>query len=144
MMSLRALAEWVTGRRWKPRDLGSAGEKAAARYYRWRGYSIQARNLRERDGEIDLVARRGRRIVFVEVKTRQQTGSGQPWEAVDRDKQLQIVRLAERFLLTSRLQDLEIHFDVMSILWDGRRFRIQRFEDAFTPVGKPGKPWRWV
>lgn len=143
MRSLRALAEWVTRRRWTPRDLGSAGENAAARYYRWRGYSIQARNLRSREGEIDLVARRGRKIIFVEVKTRQQIGSGQPYEAVDRDKQLQIVHLAQRFLSTSRLKDLEIHFDVMSILWDGRRFRIQRFEDAFVPMGTPGRPWTW-
>lgn len=143
MMSLRALADWMIRRRWAPRDLGNAGEDAAARYYRWRGYTIQARNLRLRDGEIDLVARRGRKIVFVEVKTRQQIGFGQPYEAVDRDKQLQIVHLAERFLATSKLEDLEIHFDVMSILWDGRRFRIQRFEDAFTPMGRAGKPWRW-
>jgi len=143
MISLRALTGWFAKRRWTARDLGNAGEDAAVRYYRWRGYSILERNLRSRDGEIDLVLRRGRRIVFVEVKTRQQTGTGQPYEAVDRNKQLQIVHLAQRFLVTSNLEDLEVHFDVMSILWDGRRFRVQRFEDAFTPIGSPGKPWRW-
>lgn len=144
MMSLRDLTSWMKKRRLTARDLGNAGENAAARYYRWRGYSILERNLRSRDGEIDLVVRRGRKIVFVEVKTRQQVGTGQPYEAVDRDKQLQIVHLAQRFLSNSRLPDLEVHFDVVSILWDGRRFRIQRFEDAFMPMGRPGKPWRWI
>jgi len=143
MISLRALVDLVTRRAWTPRDLGRAGEKAAARFYRWRGYTIAARNVRWRDGEIDLVARRGRKIVFVEVKTRQQTGSGHPYEAVDREKQLQIVHLAQRFLFTGKLTDLKVHFDVMSILWDGRRFRIQRFEDAFAPMGSAGRPWKW-
>ena len=53
------------------RQLGQRGERRAAWFYRIRGYRIVARNVHLRGGEIDLVARRGRTLVFVEVKARQ-------------------------------------------------------------------------
>src|SRR5438067_8320498 len=66
------------------KDLGRRGERRAAWFYRLRGYWIVARNERLRRGEIDLVVRRGKVLVFVEVKTRQSLTAGEGYEAVDR------------------------------------------------------------
>ncbi|MBV8236318.1 MAG: YraN family protein, partial [Acidimicrobiia bacterium] len=55
------------------RALGASGEQAAADWYVTNGYEIVARNWRCRDGELDLIVRRGRTFVFCEVKTRTST-----------------------------------------------------------------------
>lgn len=126
-----------------PAQLGRAGERRAAWHYRLRFYRLIARNLRYDCGEIDLVFRRGRTLVFVEVKTRQQRHAGEPWEAVDREKQLRILRAAERFCRERSLTDLRIRFDVVAIYWDGKRLKLERFENAFQVETMPGVPWRW-
>lgn len=126
-----------------PRDLGAAGERRASRYYRARLYSILARNLRDREGEIDLVVRRGRTVVFVEVKTRQQRHAGAPHEAVTRSKQLVIAGLADRFLRRHDLTGCSVRFDVLSLFWNGRRFEVEHFADAFRLETEPAAPWRW-
>src|SRR5579872_3795991 len=73
--------------------LGRAGEDLAAAWYEARGYAVVARNWRSAGGEIDLVARRGRLVVIVEVKARSSDRFGHPAEAVMRDKQLRLRRL---------------------------------------------------
>jgi putative endonuclease len=108
-----------------------------------RGYSIVARNERLQRGEIDLVVRRGRVLVFVEVKTRQSLAAGEGYEAVDRAKQLQLVRLAGEYLARHR-HGGEIRYDVLSLFWTGMRFVIRHFPDAFRPVSDPRRPWRWT
>lgn len=124
------------------RALGPMGERRAAWYLRLRGYRVLERNFRWGDGEIDLIVRRGRRVAFVEVKTRQQTAKGTPAEAVDRRKQLQIGRLAERYLTAHALPGCSLHFDVISLFWDGWRFRLAHVKDAFVLEAVPGTPWR--
>jgi putative endonuclease len=98
--------------------LGRRGEELAARWYRTQGYEIVARNWRAgRDGELDLVARRGREVlVFCEVKTRSSTAFGVPAEAVGRAKQARIRRLAARFLADNGVRAREIRFDVACVL----------------------------
>jgi putative endonuclease len=80
------------------RALGASGEDAAAAWYEANGYEVVARNWRCRQGELDLVARRGRTFVFCEVKTRTTTAFGAPVEAVTRTKQARIRVLAARWL----------------------------------------------
>ncbi|HSP13978.1 MAG TPA: YraN family protein [Thermoanaerobaculia bacterium] len=123
------------------RELGTRGERRAAWFYRLRGYRIVSRNLRLRSGEIDLVARRGRTIVIVEVKTRQSLAAGEGHEAVDRRKRERLVRLANEYVSGER--GVQIRYDVMSLFWNGRRFLVSHYPDAFRPVADPHEPWRW-
>ena len=76
------------------RALGTSGEDAVARWYEREGYEILDRNWRVREGEIDLVVRRGTTVVFCEVKTRRGTGFGFPAEAVTVAKQRRLRGLA--------------------------------------------------
>lgn len=126
-----------------PRELGARGERRAAWFYRLRGYSVVARNLRLPAGEIDLVVRRGQTVVIVEVKTRQSLHAGEGHEAVDRRKREQLVRLGEQFAARQRGPFVRLRFDVLSLFWTGRRFAVTHYADAFRPVSDPQRPWRW-
>jgi putative endonuclease len=97
------------------RALGAAGEERAAAWYRARGYEVVSRNWRCRDGELDLVVRRGRQLVFVEVKARTTDRFGVPAEAVTPVKQRRLRRLAGRFVATTGERGA-LRFDVVGIL----------------------------
>jgi putative endonuclease len=99
------------------RALGVSGEDAAAAWYEARGFEVQARNWRCRDGELDLVVRDGRMYVFCEVKARTTDAFGVPAEAVTRDKQQRLRRLAARWLEDEApALAREIRFDVAAVL----------------------------
>jgi putative endonuclease len=98
------------------RELGASGEARVAAWYEANGYQVVDRNWRCRQGELDLVARRGRTIVFCEVKTRSSAAFGSPVEAVTRDKQARLRVLAARWLDDSPVVAREIRFDVASVL----------------------------
>jgi len=102
------------------RALGAAGEEAVARWYARAGYSVLARNWRVREGEIDLVARRGATIVFCEVKTRRGDAFGTPAEAVTARKQARLRTLAVRWLAAFDAHADVLRFDVASVTPDGR------------------------
>jgi putative endonuclease len=123
------------------RELGVRGERRAAWFYRLRGYRIVARNLRLRSGEIDLVARRGKTIAIVEVKTRQSLAAGEGHDAVDRTKRERLVRLGNEYV--SREPAAHIRYDVVSLFWNGRRFILSHYPDAFRPIADPHTPWKW-
>ncbi len=99
------------------RDLGFRGEEAAARFLEAGGYEILARNVRLGRCELDIVARDGARLVFVEVKTRSGEGYGRPAEAVTPAKQRRIVQAALLFLQREGLQPAELRFDVVEVRW---------------------------
>ena len=88
------------------RAFGQAGEEQAAAWYRARGYEVIDRNWRCRDGELDLVARRGRTLVFVEVKARRTDRFGIPAEAVTPTKQRRLRALARRYLEATDVRPL--------------------------------------
>ena len=98
------------------RELGAEGEAAAAAWYEARGYDIVARNWRCREGELDLVVRRGRQLVFVEVKTRTTDRFGVPAEAVTPAKQRRLRGLAMRYLADTGTRGGDLRFDVVAIL----------------------------
>ncbi|MEE3368472.1 MAG: YraN family protein [Planctomycetota bacterium] len=113
--------------------LGAQGEALAARYLQRQGYRIIERGVRSGRGEIDLVARHGRTIVFVEVKTRRSPRSGNPALAVDEEKQRRLARLALAYCKQHRLQDCPARFDVVGIVWSAacRSPRIAHYVGAF-------------
>lgn len=137
-----SVLERLLVRSFAPRDLGRRGEARARWFYRLRGYTIVAKNVATGDGEIDLIARRGKTIVFVEVKTRQQSIAGAPWEAVDRRKQLQVARLAEAWIRANEPEAESFRFDVLSLVWSGWRFKVEHFENAFELHHDPQRPWK--
>lgn len=79
-------------------DLGRAGEQRAADYLRRHGYEILDRNWRGTAGEIDIVARKGRSVRVIEVKTRTSTRFGHPFEALDDRKVRRLWNLAHEWL----------------------------------------------
>ena len=121
--------------------LGRLGEHRAAWFYRLRGYSIVERNLRLRAGEIDLVARRGRTVAIVEVKTRQSRTAGEGFDAVDRRKRERLVRLGDQY--AAMHPGVQLRYDILSLFWTGWRFAVTYFEDAFRPIADAARPWRW-
>ena len=74
------------------------GERIAARHYRLRGYRILGANVRVGGNELDLIVRRGRHLVFVEVKERSRDAFGGPVAAVDREKRRRVRRAAAAWL----------------------------------------------
>jgi putative endonuclease len=111
--------------------VGDAGEATAAAWYEANGYEILERNWRRRDGEVDLIARRGRTVVFCEVKARSTDAFGSGAEAVVPAKQRRIRRLASRWLAeltpASGRALVDLRFDVVSITGP----EVDVIEDAF-------------
>jgi len=111
--------------------LGEIGEDLACRELERRGYAIVARRYRRRGGEIDIIARDGPTIVFVEVKTRNGRAFGSAVDAVTGWKQRKIVQLALDYLMRQRLAACSCRFDVVSIHFDAGRPQIEVFQNAF-------------
>lgn len=113
-------------------NLGKDGENLACQELTSRGYAIVARGYRTRFGEIDIIARDGEAMVFVEVKRRSGPACGTAAEAVTRPKQLRVVRMAVDYLAREGLFDkIPVRFDVVAIddLPDGPRITV--FQGAF-------------
>jgi putative endonuclease len=108
--------------------LVNAAELRAARWYRLRGYRILDRNAWAGGNELDVVARRGRRLVFCEVKEKTGDDYGDPAEMVDPEKQRRLRRAATAWLSARpELAELELSFDVITV----HRGRLERIADAF-------------
>lgn len=94
---------------------GQEGEELAATYLKTLGYHIYFRNFRCRYGELDIVGRRNRELVFVEVKTRAGDGFGEPGEAVDSGKLKHMMQSGAFFIQKFGLQHMDVRFDVIEI-----------------------------
>jgi len=106
-------------KRSRNKDLGKAGETMAYRYLKGCGYNVLERNYSTPLGEIDIVAKDGSVLVFVEVKTRRSTIYGMPEESVDIKKKRKLTKLAQLYISKKRLFDKEARFDIVSICVDG-------------------------
>jgi putative endonuclease len=95
--------------------LGKSGEDLACEELVQRGYAILERRYRTRAGEIDIVAREGDRLVFVEVKTRRSVRYGDPAEAVTAVKRRQIALMAADYLARRRPRARACRFDVVAV-----------------------------
>lgn len=111
------------------RTIGTAYEEQAVLFLQQKGYYIVEKNFRCRQGEIDIVARDGQYLVFVEVKYRKASANGLPEEAVDRRKQQKIIRTAQYYLYQKNLgEDCPCRFDVVGICGDRIRLTQNAFE----------------
>ncbi len=132
---LQSLIKRFLERRATPKvdaSLGERGENVAAKYLTGLGYKILQRNYRVKAGEIDIVARHGRTLVFVEVKTRVDE-EVRPEDQVNLDKQHQITKAARTYLSRFGHPQPPARFDVIAIVWpEGREPIIRHHQNAFT------------
>ncbi len=109
---------------------GKQGEKIAAGYLKSKGYEILDVNFRfSRIAEVDIIAKMGKNLVFVEVKTRTSTLFGDGAEAVDSRKLVNIYIAAQYYINKKKLQNLKPRIDVISILLDKNSFSIKHIEN---------------
>ncbi|MCI6499660.1 YraN family protein [Lachnospiraceae bacterium HCP1S3_C3] len=110
------------------RATGTAYEKKAAEYLKENGYDIIECNFRCRYGEIDIIAKDEKTLVFAEVKYRSSLRYGMPYEAVNRGKQRKIMLTAEYYRMKNNVSaNTNCRFDVISILGN----EIEHIKNAF-------------
>ncbi|MBI1911544.1 MAG: YraN family protein [Deltaproteobacteria bacterium] len=110
---------------------GKKGEEEAERILKKQGYKIIEKNYRCRFGEIDIIAKDGDTIAFVEVKTRVNDRFGSPKSSVDYRKQKHITNASAYYLNEKGLDDSSVRFDVVSLELGGDRFSFELIKDAF-------------
>ena len=109
------------------RAIGSQGEADARAFLAGKGVKVLDTNYRRPTGEIDIIARQGGTLLFIEVKRRSSLRYGRPAEAVDRKKQAHILRTALLYLQEKRLGDVPVRFDVIEVMPG----EIRHIENAF-------------
>jgi putative endonuclease len=128
------MREWLEKllKRDPPLDvLGQRGENLAARHLRNQGYKILIRNFRCEVGEVDIIARDGRSLVFVEVKTRADE-EPTPEAQVNAAKRHQLTKAAKHYLSRYGSPQPPARFDVVAIVWPtGREAKIRHTPNAF-------------
>ncbi|SFT84294.1 putative endonuclease [Lishizhenia tianjinensis] len=113
--------------------LGKLGENLAVQYLLDKGYTIVDRNYRYGRNEVDIIVSDQNHIVFVEVKTRNNNNIGEPYQAVTRKKQKQIIKVAHNYLVENNIET-EARLDVISIVLNSKVKKIEHIEDAFHTV----------
>ncbi len=111
--------------------LGALGEQEAARYLRHEGYVILAANYETYVGELDIVAQKGKKLCFVEIKTRTEGGMTNPADAVDGRKRENIRGSAAAFMNANSL-DMKYRFDIIEVfVRDEKVVKINHIKNAF-------------
>ena len=113
-------------------DLGKVGEELAGNHLIGKGYQILERNWRFGHKEIDIIACKDNVLAVIEVKTRKSDDFGKPDIAVGREKQRMLIRAADAYVRYKGL-DVDVRFDIISIIVNERGQHIEHIEDAFTP-----------
>lgn len=112
--------------------IGRMGEDAAAKALKKNGYGIVAKNFRCRFGEIDIIAKDGKTLVFVEVKTRASDAFGTPGASVDARKQQRIITASSIYMHENGLDEAQVRFDVVGVdTSNGKVSRVEIIRDAF-------------
>jgi putative endonuclease len=114
-------------------ELGILGEKLAQEYLTKKGFKHIDFNFRFGKLEVDIISLENNQLVVTEVKTRQTAEIGEPWRAVTRAKQKQIIKVADAYLKWKHL-NIDTRFDIISIVHNQYRTEIEHIVDAFTTV----------
>ncbi len=112
--------------------LGNDGENIAIRYLQEKGYEILDTNWRHGHLEIDIIAKNGKIVIFVEVKTRSSEKWGKPEEFVHYKKRKRLVKAAEAYLIEKDLM-CEMRFDIIAVILSSGYRKIKHIEEAFIP-----------
>jgi putative endonuclease len=115
--------------------LGKIGEDLACRELEARGYAILARRYRRQAGELDIIARDGPTVVFVEVKAREGREFGDAADAVTSLKRRRMTRVALQYLVRHRLTHCPCRFDVVAIHMENEQPVIELYKNAFSTNG---------
>lgn len=112
--------------------LGKEGEAIALKYFTERGYKIIDKNFRSQQGEVDIIAKDGDFLVFVEVKAYSIGSFGTPLGAVGKSKKASIIHAARTYLLKNNIKNVNCRFDVLAIYrsWTGLT-NYDHIKDAF-------------
>ena len=114
------------------RARGIRGEALAVTYLKKKGYKIIERNYRCQWGEIDLIARDGKTLIFVEIKSRSSSGFGLPQDAVDRFKQEKLIQAARAYMAEHHVQEtIPARFDVVAVQLTPSGPEMELIKDAF-------------
>ena len=114
-------------------ELGKYGEDLAAKLLEEKGYQIKQRNFRFKKFEVDIVAEKDNQLIVCEVKTRETAVIGEPYLAVTKKKQRQIIETADYYVKLKNLW-IDVRFDIVSIIHNSYRTNIEHIEDAFFPT----------
>lgn len=110
---------------------GKKGEKIAAAYLRSVGYNILCMNYRFRRCEVDIIARDGETMVFIEVKTRRSLRFGHPILSITPSKKRNILKVAGAFVEKNNFPCSKIRFDVLTVIFAGNKPLVDHVRDAF-------------
>jgi putative endonuclease len=111
-------------------ELGHIGEQLAIDYLSRKGYTILERNYVFDKAEIDIIAKMADQIVVVEVKTRNSDFFGDPQDFVSKGKIKLLVKAANEYIISNDI-DLEVRFDIISVLKNNTVEKVVHFENAF-------------
>src|SRR5215510_2012216 len=114
-------------------DLGKLGEELATLFLQKNGYNIHERNWRFKKGELDIIAEKNDRMVFVEVKTRKSSHLAEPRITIPMKKQKQLINTADIYLKFKRVNK-ESQFDVITVIVGKSEHEIEHLQDAFYPT----------
>lgn len=112
--------------------LGREGEDIAAKYLEQKGYAVLDRDWHCGHKDLDLVVTKDNTIVFVEVKTRTGNEWGDPQDFITDRKIRRIVNSADAYLRFNQI-DMDVRFDVISIVAEGGEYKVEHIEQAFFP-----------
>jgi putative endonuclease len=112
-------------------SIGQSGEQAAVVFLKNKGFQIIQTNYRVAGAEVDIIARTGRILCFIEVKTRKSSDYGAPEAFVHLAKQRKIIRAAKFFSTRKPYREFLVRFDVVSIIHNGNSMAFDHLENAF-------------
>jgi len=111
-------------------ELGKLGEQLAVDYLSRNGFSILERNFIYDKAELDIIAQKEKKVIVVEVKTRNSAFFGDPQDFVTKAKIKLMVKAANEYVISNNI-DLEVRFDIIAILKNQHIEKIEHFENAF-------------
>lgn len=112
------------------RQKGIMGESKAVEYLKKKGYTIVERNYRTKVGEIDIIARKGNTLVFIEVKTRSNMNYGFPYEAVNKRKLDKIIKTSLIYIKQKGDKGYQVRYDIIEVFLSNDS-KINHIENVF-------------